>query len=141
MKKRKGIRRFIWPLVLLSIGFLIGAAIFDSGHSTVEFHHDFDYSEMMDDHAEEMAELQQELDEIMLEVESEINMALPEIPAIPEVVVKPNAPVIVVDAPAIPTSRTNIGGVAGVIGGLGITMIFVMAMMVMVDDYRGRRED
>lgn len=139
MKKQKGFRRFIWPIVLLGMGFSIGVAVFNGEQSTVQIVHDVDYSELIAAHHEEMAEIQEDIDDMMAEAQSDLHISVPEVP---EIVVNPKAPVVMVDTGGFSSvNRTNIGGVSGVIGSLGIAMIFVMAMMVVVDDMRGRRED
>ncbi|MEM8862018.1 MAG: hypothetical protein AAGD96_27175 [Chloroflexota bacterium] len=109
-------------------------------HSIEKVDQQLELDELVLEHSLEVAELQEELAALTHEFSLEMQISPP--PA-PEIKAIKSDPVIVIENSQAEssTTQTNVGLVSVLIGGLALSMIFVMVMMVVVDDYRGRREE
>lgn len=124
MKKRKLLRRFALPILLIGLGIFIGTSIVDSNQPTIQVYRDIGHQMPRSEYAADMHELERELDEMMRELERELDLALPEIPEIPAI---PQQQVHVVESTHGP--QANVGRISLIMGGLGILAIIVMSMI------------
>lgn len=148
MKKRKRVWRVLKPIFLIGIGLIIGAMIVEANSSSVVIHHDFDRSEFMLNHESEMQELEIELEQMMRDIEAEI--AIPAVPPFPEIPALPHLPEmhsdhvqkIVIEERAHNSSGNygfQMSEMLGITGGIGLAMVFVMAVVLIFDEIRVRR--
>ena len=134
------------PLLLIGIGLVVGALIVEANSATV-VHYDYDHSEFMLEHQaeieREMAQLEVELDQMMDEIEAEIELSIPEIPAIPAIPEMQTEHVqkIVIEQPqrSYHNHGVHMSEMLGITGGIGLAMLFLMSVVLVFDEIRGRR--
>ena len=140
MKKRKGLRRLVLPISLIGLGIIIGASMFNSSRPSIQVHGDIGYTVPPIDLGEsvDLNELEIELNEMMNELESELEISIPNIPKIQT---SPQQSTIIIEGGEnrSPSSQVNVGRISAFMGMFGIAAIFLMAMMTFLNNMRSPR--
>ena len=129
MKRKKGLRRLVLPLILIGLGIFIGTSIADSSPTTIEVVREFGDGIPHAEHIAEIRELEADMNEVIRDLQHELDLTIAERVEIP---VQPKAPKIVIENNVESQSlsgQINVGLISALMGGLGVAAIFIMALM------------
>lgn len=149
MKIRKKIWRVLKPLLLIGGGLMIGIILVASNSSTVVYYEDSNHNF---NHHQEILEHELEIELQRMEMELERMTSELVIPAVPEIPAIPSIPGVSSSSDQVPpiivtnhsyesfdNYRMDMGETMAIVGGLGLSMLFLMGFILLLDEFRGRR--
>ena len=128
MKRKKGLRRLVLPLILVGLGFFIGSSIAESSTMKIEVMGDIGDGIPHAEHVAELRELEADMNEIIRDLQHELDLSIPERIEIP---VQPQEPTIIIENSENQSlsDQINVGRISALMGALGVAAIFIMALM------------
>ena len=128
MKREKGLRRFILPIILIGLGVFIGTSIADSSTMTIEYAGAIGEGIPHAEHVAELRELEATMNEVIQDLQQELNLSIAERVEVPA---QPQAPKIVIEnvENQSHSNQLNVGLISALMGGFGVSAILIMALM------------